>query len=171
MPESAPPIETERLLLRGWREADLDPYADLAADPEVNRFLGDPMDREQAWRSIATFIGHWQLRGYGLWAVERKSDQQLLGRVGLWRPEGWPGIELGWTLARHAWGSGYATEGARAAMSWGWDTLGLSELISVIHPQNAKSMQVAERIGMNRDREYLLRGSIPTVIYKITRST
>jgi RimJ/RimL family protein N-acetyltransferase len=80
----------------------------MCADPEVMRYLGDgqPPNRKDAWRQMALFIGHWALRGYGLWAIERKSDGRLIGRAGLWRPEGWPGLELGWALARASWGRG-----------------------------------------------------------------
>ena len=76
-----PTLTTERLTLRGWREDDLDAYAAIAADPEVMRFMGGPLDRADTWRQIAVFVGHWELRGYGLWVVER--DGELIGRVGL----------------------------------------------------------------------------------------
>lgn len=86
---------------------------------------------------MATHTGHWVLKGYGTWAVERSSDGLLLGRVGLWEPEGWPGVELGWKLCREAWGHGYAQEAARGAMKWAWSSLDLPRLISLIDPGNA----------------------------------
>ena len=76
------------------------------------------MTRSEAWRNMAMVLGHWQLRGFGLWAVEEQERGVLAGRVGCWQPEGWPGLEIGWTLRRSFWGMGYATEAARAALEW-----------------------------------------------------
>jgi RimJ/RimL family protein N-acetyltransferase len=143
-----PRLETARTVMRGWRQSDLEAYAAMSADPEVTRFLGGIASREEAWRAMAMHTGHWVLKGFGTWAVERKSDGLLLGRIGLWEPEGWPGVEVGWKLARGAWGHGYAQEVARAAMSWGWARLDLPRLISLIDPGNTASMRVAERLGM-----------------------
>ncbi len=108
------PLTSERLVLRMFRESDLDAYADMCGDAEVMRYLGDghTFSRAEAWRSMAVVIGHWQLRGFGLWAVEERSTGLLAGRVGCWQPEGWPGLEVGWALRREFWGSGYATEAA-----------------------------------------------------------
>ena len=151
-------METERLVLRAWRAADFDPYAAITADPEVMRYLGGPLAPAQSWRQLALHAGHWTLRGYGNWAVERRDDGLLLGRAGLWRPEGWPGLEVGWLLARSAWGEGYATEAARAAVAWAWSVVGAERLISVIHPDNERSLRLARRLGMRRLRDELLNG-------------
>lgn len=159
-----PRLETDRLLLREWHDEDLDAYAAMYADPEVTRFLGGPIGREDAWRRVAMLAGHWVLRGYGLWALERREDGRLVGGAGLWRPEGWPGLELGWTLARDAWGHGYATEAARAAREWARVELGARELISIIAVGNAASRRVAERLGMAVREEREFRG-IDVVIY------
>ncbi len=167
---AVPRLHTERLVLREWRSADADAYAAMAADPEVMRYVGGVMDQEQSWRSMALHAGHWGLRGYGNWAVERIADGQLLGRVGLWNPEGWFGLELGWTLARHAWGNGYATEAAGAAMSWAWTALSAPRLISVIHPDNTASARVAERLGFAWLRNGDLRGQVVS-IYGTERPT
>jgi RimJ/RimL family protein N-acetyltransferase len=163
-----PTLTTNRLTLRGWRDDDLDAYAEITADAEVMRFMGDVLDRAQTWREIALFAGHWAVRGYGLWAVER--DGALIGRVGLWRPEGWPGLEVGWLLARDAWGHGYATEAARASMEYAWSELGADRLISLIAAENVASQRVAERLGMRSQGEhYSLRGQ-PLVIHALTRA-
>src|SRR6478609_391042 len=138
-----PRLETPRLVMRGWRDEDLDAHAAMSADPEVQRYLEGVLDRVQSRRSMAFHTGHWVLRGYGNWVVERKSDGAVLGRVGLWNPEGWFGVEVGWKLARHAWGQGYATEAATAAITWGFDHLGVDRLISVINPENSASLSVA----------------------------
>ena len=131
--EERPELETERLLLRHFEESDLDAWAEMVSNEEVMRYVGgSPLDRDQAWRSIGYVIGHWRIRGYGLWAVEERSTGALVGRIGLYRPEGWPGLEVGWLVARERWGEGFATEGAAAAMRYGFEQVGESRLISVI---------------------------------------
>lgn len=164
-----PSITTERLVLRAWRQEDLDPFAQMCADPEVARYLGgQTLDRDQSWRSIALFMGHWALRGYGLWVVERRADGRFIGRVGLWRPEGWPGLEVGWALTRSAWKQGYATEAARASMQFAWTALDATELISLIHPANHASQRVAERLGLRRDGRQNL-GTTELLVYRCER--
>jgi len=142
-----PRLETERLILREFGAADFEAYAAIFADPEVMRFLGPLMSRREAWRSLAAVIGQWSLRGYGRWAVARKSDGALLGVVGLNHPIDYPGIEVAWTLAQHAWGQGYASEAARSAMRYGFLTQNVDRLISLIDPENSASQAVAARIG------------------------
>src|SRR5262245_4063168 len=142
-------LETDRLTLRMLRESDLDAYAEMCADPEVMRYIGDgqPLSRPMAWRKLAMVVGHWTLRGYGLWAAEERSSGILVGYVGFWNPEGWPGFELGWTLRRSFWGRGYATEGARAALQYAFIEMGRPQVISLIQPENAASIRVAQRLG------------------------
>ncbi|HKY21839.1 MAG TPA: GNAT family N-acetyltransferase [Vicinamibacterales bacterium] len=142
-------LETERLKLRMWCESDLDAYAEMCADPQVMRYLtqGKLFTRADAWRSIAFFMGHWQMRGYGHWAVEEKATGRMIGRIGFLNPEGWPGFEIGWTLASPTWGKGYATEGAKAALQYAFTELDRPHVISLIHPENASSIRVAERLG------------------------
>ncbi len=143
-----PTLETERLLLRPFEEGDLDEYAPIVADPEVVEFLGNGVQtREQAWRQMAYFLGHEVLRGWTNNAVVEKQTGRLLGRCGLYQPEAWPGIEVGWTLGRFAWGHGFATEAAIAWRDWAFTELGLTELISVVHRDNVRSARVAQRIG------------------------
>jgi RimJ/RimL family protein N-acetyltransferase len=145
-----PELRTERLLMRGWGDSDLDAWAAIAADPEVMRWVGSPkgMDREEAWRHLAYLAGHWVLRGFGLWAVEERETGQLVGRVGLLYPEGWPGLEVGWLVTRSRWGRGYAAEAARASMDWARAELGADHLISLIADENERSARVAEKLGM-----------------------
>src|SRR5262245_54973412 len=114
-------LETDRLALRMLREPDFESYAAMCADPEVMRYIGDgqALVRAMACRNLAMMIGHWSLRGYGLWAVEERTTGALVGRVGFWNPDGWPGFELGWMLRRSSWGQGYATEAARAVLRIG----------------------------------------------------
>ena len=130
-------LETERLRLRMFREADLDAYAAMSADPEVMRYVGatgQPLTRPEAWRQMAMFLGHWQLRGYGVWAVEERASGAFVGRIGLFNPDGWPGLECIWALARGAWGQGYATEGARRALDYAFTELDQARVISLIRP-------------------------------------
>ena len=146
----SPVLETPRLRLRGWTESDFEPYAGMMADADVARFIGGAMARNDAWRSMAAIVGHWALRGYGFWVVERKTDGAFLGRVGLWQPEGWPALEVGWALDRPHWGQGYATEAAHAAFDHGFRTMPVSRLISLIDPKNGPSQRVAERLGQTK---------------------
>jgi RimJ/RimL family protein N-acetyltransferase len=159
-------LETERLILRPFAEADFDAYAAIHADPEVTRFLGGvPQPRWEAWRSFAMLVGHWTLRGYGSWAVEEKSSGVFIGRAGLHYPDGWPGIEVGWVMAHSHWGKGYATEAGRAAMQWAFDVLGLAHIISIIRPENARSIRVAERLGMTYERDAEVTNGIKVSVY------
>jgi RimJ/RimL family protein N-acetyltransferase len=126
------------------------------------------MDRVGAWRSLATNIGHWQLRGYGQWALERRDDGRMIGRTGLWNPEGWFGVEVGWRLDRDTWGHGYATEAASATLEWAWASLDSDRILSVIDPRNTASMRVAERLGMRLLRHDESDGT-PVVIMAVDR--
>ena len=144
-----PSLTTQRLRLRPFREADHAPYAAMCADAEVMRHIGagGPVDGDVAWRQMALFLGAWALRGHGMWALEERDSKRLIGRVGFLDPPGWPGCELGWLLARDAWGRGYAFEAARAARDYGRDALGLGDLISLIRPDNTRSIALAQRLG------------------------
>ncbi len=114
---------------------------------------GSTFDHEGTWRNIAMIVGHWSLRGYGFWAVEDKATGAFVGRVGLWYPHGWPGIECGWALVRAHWGKGYARESARATLAWSFETLGLEHIISVIYKENERSIRVARAIGERYERD------------------
>ena len=144
-----PRITTARLLLRELRSSDFEAYAEMMADPEVTRFLSDgkPLGRFDAWRQMAMFAGHWQLRGFGIWAVEERATGAFIGRIGCFEPEGWPGFEIGYTLARPSWGRGYAREGAAAALDYGRRVLRRDRILSVIRPDNVGSIRVAESLG------------------------
>lgn len=165
-----PELQTERLILRMLRESDLDAYAEMLADPEVTRFIGNgqPVARWEAWRNMAMMVGHWQLRGYGQWGVEERASGRMIGRIGCWNPEGWPGIEVGWLLRRDCWGRGLATEGARAAMNYAFEELRLARVISLIRTGNHNSIRVAERLGERLSGKIDLHG-FETLIYAIER--
>ncbi|MCA8942817.1 MAG: GNAT family N-acetyltransferase [Planctomycetes bacterium] len=165
-----PILETERLILRALRQDDLDAYASFVADPEVTRFLGDgrTLDRAQSWRQIAMFLGHWELRGFGMWGVELRSTGEFVGRVGLHEPEGWPGTEVGWLIGPPHQGNGYATESGRAAIEFAWRELGRSHLLSLIRPENVASIRVAERLGARFDRRIEM-GGLPVAVFRLDR--
>lgn len=114
--------------------------------PEMVRVWGETT-RGEAWRHMAMHIGHWDLRGFGRWAVILKSSGECIGRVGLWFPEGWPGVELGWMITPAHQGRGYATEAAREGLNHGFDALQLDRIISLISVDNARSIRVAEKLG------------------------
>jgi RimJ/RimL family protein N-acetyltransferase len=152
-----PRLETERLVMRGLCAEDFEPYAAMMADPDVARYVAPaPMNRADAWRALSSGIGHWALRGYGAWAVIRKSDGAFLGRVGMIHPEGWPGLEIGWTLDKPYWGQGYATESAAAAMRYAFLTQPAARLISNIDPENTASQSVAVRLGETKGERTVL---------------
>jgi RimJ/RimL family protein N-acetyltransferase len=162
-------LETERLLLRWLREDDFDQYAAICRDPEVMRFLGGQVLSDiEVWRHMAYFMGHWYFRGYGIWAVEEKSTGNLIGRIGFMNPIGWPAFELGWTLARESWGKGYATEGARRALSYAFTELDQDHVISLIAPANSASGKVAERLGEKIESKTELYGN-EVFVYGIGR--
>lgn len=154
---TGPVIETERLILRLPQPSDFEAWADLNASEEAQRFLGGPLTRELAWRNMATMSGGWLTRGFSMFSVVEKASGRWIGRLGPWQPEGWPGTEVGWGLAPHAWGKGYATEGAAAAIDWAFDTLGWTEVIHTIEPANLNSVAVAQRLGST----VLRRGVLP----------
>jgi RimJ/RimL family protein N-acetyltransferase len=170
MSVTVPVVETERLRLRAWRHDDIDGYARWMSDEDTVRYIGGKtLDRADAWRSMATMAGHWQLRGYGFWAVDEKASGALVGRVGLWNPEGWPGVEVGWLIGKEHQKRGYATEAARAALEHGFATLDVDRIVSVIHIDNVTSTRVAERLGEKRLFAQEIRG-FPCVVWGITRA-
>lgn len=142
-------IETERLILRKTDpERDFDAIARAMADESTVRYLGiKPMSRPEAWRSMAALMGHWEIRGYGFFALEHKVTGEWVGRVGPWFPEGWPAPEVGWTISPDHLRQGYATEAARASIDYAFNTLGWNEVIHVIMPGNTGSIGVAEKVG------------------------
>jgi RimJ/RimL family protein N-acetyltransferase len=148
-------VETERLRLRGWRDDDLDAYAALCADPEVMRFFGaagEPYSREQSAAQLTSIRAHWDEYGFGLWCAADRPTDECLGFVGLsvptHLPEILPAVEIGWRLARAAWGKGFATEGARASLDYAFGPLGLDRLVSIARPENRRSTNIMQKLGM-----------------------
>lgn len=155
MTHSAVPIETERLILRPWREADKPAFAALNADPEVMRHFPKPMTREESDTLAGRIMARMAERGWGSFAVEVKGGDPFIGFVGpnvpAYEIPCGPCVEVGWRLARAAWGRGYATEAARAAVDFAFRQLGLAEIVSFTVVANDRSRRVMERLGMTHD--------------------
>jgi RimJ/RimL family protein N-acetyltransferase len=152
-------LTTGRLLLRPFRGDDLEAYAEIVGDAVTMRSLGsEPLKRDQAWRHLALLAGHRELRGFAPRAVEEQGSGLLVGRVGLWFPEGWPEVELSWLVRRDRWGRGYATEAAGAVLEHGFRSYGFERLVSYIAPDNAASARVAEKLGALPEGVLMLRG-------------
>lgn len=186
-PTEVPQLESARLRLRPWRDADVSPYAAIIADPEVMRFMGNGLryrvKRAAAWvialgsdvearRAVRKLERRWERWGFGEWAAEEKASGRLLGRIGFMYHPDWPigsaKVEIGWSLAQHAWGRGLATEGAGAALDHAFDQLGLERVISIAHLTNSRSQRVMEKLGMTRQGEQRWRGG-DMVWYAIDR--
>jgi RimJ/RimL family protein N-acetyltransferase len=147
-------ITTERLILRGWRETDRQPFATLNADPVVMEHFQGTMSRVASDAFVDRIEAHWKEAGWGLWAVELPRLAPFIGYVGLWPADyvtGNPMVEVGWRLARPYWGHGYASEAAREVLRVGFEEIGLQEIVSFTVPQNERSWRVMERIGLVRD--------------------
>lgn len=152
---SAPVLETERLILRGWRSSDRAPFAAMNADPRVMKFFPSPLSVEESNR-LADRIGeHFERHGFGLCAVESRADGKFVGFIGLNAPSFEahfiPCVEIGWRLAHSYWNKGLATEGARAVMGYGFAVLKLQEIVSFTTAANTASRRVMEKLGMTHD--------------------
>jgi RimJ/RimL family protein N-acetyltransferase len=147
-----PVLETERLILHEGRDSDFEVLAAFYADKEASRPVGGPLSRAEAWGRVAFNRGHWALRGYGNWALEEKATGDYVGWSGLWFPEGFPEREVGWGLMASKRGRGFATEAAKRARTYAYETLGWETAISLIAPDNIRSIRVAERLGASFER-------------------
>lgn len=149
------PLQTDRLLLRQWRDADLEPFARLNADPRVTAWFPAPIARADSDATVQRWRSQIDARGWGLWAAELRSSGDLLGFIGLQVPAAAlpfsPCVEVGWRLAHEHWGHGYATEGARAALQFGFERLGLDEIVSFTALGNTRSRAVMRRLRMLED--------------------
>ncbi|MEM0908738.1 MAG: GNAT family N-acetyltransferase [Pseudomonadota bacterium] len=158
-------LESERLRLVPWHQRHFEDVYRFNADQEATRFVGGVMTRAEASRAFMTVPGHWALRGYGIYAVERK-DGTFVGGCGLYYPHGWPELELGYDQLPEHQGHGYITEAARAVIDEA-GRRGLTRLVSLIHPENARSIRVAERLGAVKERTFdLLQPGNPVVCYR-----
>ena len=162
---TAPELTTPNLRLRLPTGDDLEAFASMLSDPAVAapKGMDPPPTRDACWRGLANMLGHWALRGYGLFAVEMLTNGRFIGTIGVIRPEGWPGMEITWTVDRNHWGKGFATEGALAVRDWAFHALGVSLLLSLIAPDNTASLRVAEKIGFHFERDAVAFGNLVKV--------
>jgi len=162
-----PELQTERLILRGWRQGDLDALAILFADEAATRFTGGVKDRAGVWRQMAAYAGHWLLKGFGPFAVTLNHGGETIGYCGPWDPEGKadePEITYGLLPTHH--GRGYATEAVRAALGHAYETLNWPTAVSFIDADNAASLGVARKLGARREGETRLYGTVPAEIWR-----
>lgn len=152
-------LETERLILRPFQDEDWKALYHYYCSAEATRYtVGRSLSEGETWRIMCSMIGHWQLRGYGPYAVEEKSSGELIGTVGFWYPNDWPSPEIKWALAPEYWGKGYASEAARAIQQVGHEYLPDIHLISLIHRDNNASKQLALAVGATLEQEIDFRG-------------
>ena len=174
-------LVTERLQLRPWRDADLEPFAALNADPEVMRHFPALLSRAESDALAARIRANFDAQGWGLWAVEIKGGAPFIGFVGLNRPSFeapfMPAVEIGWRLARSAWGAGYASEAARAALRFGFEDQKLDAIVSFTAPANTRSRAVMERLGLGNTGQDFEHPRVPEgsplrrqVLYRLERA-
>lgn len=147
-----PTIETERLILRAFREEDHSALSIIESDEEMTRFTGGVQDKDQSWRYMAVMIGHWSLRGFGPFALEEKQSGSLVGYCGPWFTPKFPEPEICYTLARAHQGKGYASEALRAALNFVYFDLNWQTAMSCIDQNNLSSQAVAKRMGAVKDQ-------------------
>ncbi|SHJ13215.1 GNAT family N-acetyltransferase [Wenxinia saemankumensis] len=163
-------LETERLVLRRPDSRDWEPVRGFFMS-ERSGFIGGPQSERDAWRSFAAELGHWDIRGYGMWTVTRRgAEDEGLALIGPWYPIDWPETEIGWLiLSPETEGTGIATEAARAAIDHAWRVLHWTSMVSYIDPANAPSIRVAERLGAVHDPDAPAPGDKPVLVYRHTR--
>lgn len=142
-----PTLETERLVLRAPEASDFPVYRSFFADADASQFYGGPLDATAAWRVLAADLGHWALRGFGRWAVVERASGRMIGGCGLWWAEGWPRSELTWWIIPAARRMGYAAEASRAAIGFGYRTLGWAVVETHMNDANVAARHLAEKLG------------------------
>lgn len=150
MPRSIPVIETTRLILRGPEPEDYPNFKSTFTSYRA-RFMGGPLNPYESWMLYAAEIGHWRIRGYGMWMIHDRRTDETYGMAGGWKPAMWPEAELAWVIWPEVAGRGIALEATHAARSWFYRELGWKTAVSYIDPKNLDSIRLAERLGARRD--------------------
>ena len=159
-------VETDRLLLRLWEEADFDQFATYYADADNAKYVGGQKNRDDAWRHFVLQIGHWALKGFGYWAVDEKASGNFVGCVGLWQSPGWPELELGYWLLNEYRGKGYAREASMECIAFAKNHLKTKSLVSYIDPDNASSIKLVESLGASFEQTIDLLKHGPHHVYR-----
>ena len=168
-------VETTRLILRRWKNADLAPYSEICADPDVMEWIGDGSVRTEAEcaRAIANFERFWEDHGFGLFAVEQRDTGRLIGFSGLaipsFLPEILPAVEIGWRFGKSSWGNGYATEAAKASLTFGFETARIDRIASIYQIGNDASGRIMQKLGMRFERQTIdPTCNRPVRVYQVT---
>lgn len=159
-------LETERLVLRLWKDSDFDQFAKYYADETNAKYVGGQKDLDEAWRHFALHIGHWNLKGFGYWAVDEKASGNFVGCVGLWQSAGWPELELGYWLLNEYQGKGYAREAALKSKEYAINILKAPALVSYIDPTNTPSIKLAKSLGAKYEKTIELLKYGPHCVYR-----
>jgi len=159
-------LETERLALRPWTEDDFDSLAIFYSDRLNAKYVGGLKNSDEAWRALATHIGHWQLKGFGYWAVDERISGEFVGCVGLWQSAGWPELELGYWLMPEHQGKGFALEAAQRCKDYARKELQSESLVSYIDSSNAPSIKLAEKMGATFEQTIELLEHGPHRVYR-----
>ncbi|MEZ5776190.1 MAG: GNAT family N-acetyltransferase [Hyphomicrobiaceae bacterium] len=162
---AVPELVTDRLVLRGFAERDLSWLAAIYGDPVTAEFLGGRQAPAEVWRRMASWIGHWTLRGFGPFAIEHRQSGEGIGFCALWSPPEFPEIEIGWGLLRRHHGQGFAAEAARRVRAEARARFGLGALVSYIKAANLPSRRLAERIGARADGNHDF-GDWQAIVYR-----
>ena len=156
-----PKLSTERLLMRGPAYEDYERWAEMLSDPATGAGLRGEhraLTPHEAWVDMSVVTAHWTLRGFGHWVLEELDTGAVVGRAGLYFPPDWPGMEVGWTIAREHRGKGYAPEAGRAACDWAHAELRADRILSLILPGNEASARVAQKLGLRNEGRHRTRG-------------
>lgn len=162
-------LETDRLILRQFCATDFEYFSNYFEDATLTKFIGGIKNKEQAWRLMATYIGHWQIKGFGKMAVVEKATNKFAGCAGLWKSDAWPELELGYWFLKEMQGKGYATEAAQRLKIFAFENLKADTLVSYIHPDNTPSQRLAERLGGQQEEMIELFDFGPHYIYRYSK--
>jgi len=159
-------LTTDRLILRQFRESDFTFFKEFFSDEKMAKYVGGIYSPEEAWRLMASYIGHWKLKGFGYLAVVEKETDEFAGCAGLWKSPSWPELELGYWFIKQKQGEGYATEAAKRVKQFAFEDLNVDTLVSYIDPSNVQSKRVAEKIGAVHEKTIELLNYGPHEVFR-----
>jgi len=163
-------VKTEQLLLRPPEDGDFDVYSSFFSDADASRFYGGPLRKDQAWRVLAAHIGHWHLRGYGMWMIVPERTGIAVGGCGFVWPEGWPRRELTWWLMPEARGKGIAVEASKAAIRYAYEIYAWSRVETHMNDDNTAARKLVQKLGGTEIARELFPDGLTRSVYKLPRS-